>query len=52
VIEAGVAGYEYVGWYGLLAPAGTPAPIIERLNAEVNAILKEPAISVLSERPY
>ncbi len=44
VIEAGVPGYEYVGWYGLLATAGTPPAIIERLNVEVNKILKEPAI--------
>jgi tripartite-type tricarboxylate transporter receptor subunit TctC len=44
VIEAGVAGYEYVGWYGLLATAGTPPAVIDRLNAEINKILKEPAI--------
>ncbi len=36
-----VVGY---GWYGLLAPAGTPAAIIQRLNAEVNAALVDPAI--------
>jgi len=41
VIEAGVAGYEYVGWYGLLAPAGTPAAVIERLNAETNKVLQQ-----------
>jgi tripartite-type tricarboxylate transporter receptor subunit TctC len=34
VAEAGVAGYEALQWYGLLAPAGTPAPIIARLHAE------------------
>lgn len=43
-IEAGVAGYEYVGWYGLLAPAGTPAAVIERLNVETNKILRQAAI--------
>lgn len=43
-IEAGVAGYEYIGWYGLLAPAGTPAAVIERLNAETNKILRQAAI--------
>jgi len=43
VIESGVRGYEYVGWYGLLAPAGTPAAAIERLNAAVNVILRQPA---------
>jgi tripartite-type tricarboxylate transporter receptor subunit TctC len=44
VIEGGIAGYEYVGWYGLLATAGTPPAVIDRLNAEVNKILKETAI--------
>ncbi len=44
VIEAGVAGYEYVGWYGLLAPAGTPAAVIERLNGETNKILRQATI--------
>ena len=45
VIEAGVRGYEYVGWYGLLAPAGTPTAVIERLNAAVNAILRQSAVA-------
>lgn len=40
VHESGVAGYEYVGWYGLLAPAGTPAAIVARLNAESNKFIK------------
>ena len=39
VAEAGVPGYEAVIWLGLMAPAGTPRPILERLNAEVNRIL-------------
>ena len=34
VAEAGIANYEALQWYGLLAPAGTPAPIITRLHAE------------------
>jgi tripartite-type tricarboxylate transporter receptor subunit TctC len=34
VAEAGVAGYEAMQWYGLLAPAGTPAPILARIHAE------------------
>jgi len=42
--ESGVAGVALDIWYGLLAPAGTPRPIVERLNREVNAILGEPAI--------
>jgi tripartite-type tricarboxylate transporter receptor subunit TctC len=34
VAEAGVPGYEAMQWYGMAAPAGTPAPVIARLNAE------------------
>ena len=39
VAEAGVPGYETTIWLGLMAPAGTPRPILEKLNAEVNKIL-------------
>jgi tripartite-type tricarboxylate transporter receptor subunit TctC len=42
VAEAGVPGYEATQWYGLLAPAGTPEPIVARLHAEVVQILKLP----------
>jgi tripartite-type tricarboxylate transporter receptor subunit TctC len=38
--EAGVAGYEVAGWYGVLAPAKTPQPIIARLNREIVRILQ------------
>jgi tripartite-type tricarboxylate transporter receptor subunit TctC len=37
--EAGVPGYEATIWLGLMAPAGTPRPILERLSAEVNKVL-------------
>ena len=37
--EAGVPGYQAANWWGLAAPAGTPQPIVERLNKEINAIL-------------
>ena len=40
VNESGVPGYEYIGWYGLLAPAATPAAVIARLNAESNKFIK------------
>src|SRR3954451_3920271 len=43
-IEAGVAGYEATIWLGLMAPAGTPKPVIDRLNAAVNAMVKRPDI--------
>ncbi|GMU71613.1 MAG: hypothetical protein AMXMBFR42_10770 [Burkholderiales bacterium] len=39
VAEAGVPGYEAVIWLGVMAPAGTPKPIIDRLNAEVRKVL-------------
>jgi tripartite-type tricarboxylate transporter receptor subunit TctC len=42
--EAGVAGYEMNPWFGLFAPAGTPAAIVGRLNAEVNRILALPDV--------
>jgi tripartite-type tricarboxylate transporter receptor subunit TctC len=42
VSEAGVPGYEATIWLGLMAPTGTPKPIIDKLNAEVNKILARP----------
>src|SRR6266852_4796439 len=39
VSEAGVPGYEATIWLGLMAPAGTPRPILEKLSAEVNKVL-------------
>ena len=44
VAESGVPGYEAVGWYGIAAPAQTPAPVVERMNREVNALLARPAL--------
>ena len=44
VAESGVAGFAAVSWTGLLAPAGTPAPVIEKLNREVRNILKLPDV--------
>jgi tripartite-type tricarboxylate transporter receptor subunit TctC len=44
VIEAGVPGYEATIWLGLMAPAGTPKPIIDKLSAAVNAFVKKPEI--------
>lgn len=42
ISEAGVPGFQSVGWYGVLAPHGTPAAMVERLNKELVAILGEP----------
>lgn len=39
VAEGGVPGYEFATWYGLLAPVGTPAPVIAKLNDESGKIL-------------
>ncbi|MEY2861714.1 MAG: hypothetical protein RL392_2172 [Pseudomonadota bacterium] len=39
--EAGVAGYEFTGWHGIAVRAGTPAPIIDKLNSTFNAIFKD-----------
>jgi len=44
VSEAGVPGYEAVIWLGLMAPAGTPKPIVDRLNAEVQKVLAQPDV--------
>jgi tripartite-type tricarboxylate transporter receptor subunit TctC len=42
--EAGVPGYEAVGWFGVVAPAGTPSGIVQRLNHEIAAALKLPEV--------
>jgi len=44
IAEAGVPGYEATIWIGLMSPAGTPKPVIDKLNAEVNKILKRPDV--------
>jgi tripartite-type tricarboxylate transporter receptor subunit TctC len=43
--DAGVAGYKSVAWVGLIAPAGTPQPILLKLNAEMRSILATPEVS-------
>jgi tripartite-type tricarboxylate transporter receptor subunit TctC len=40
IAEAGVPGYEFTAWIGTFAPAGTPKPIVDRLNSEINKALK------------
>ena len=44
VEEAGLSGYEATIWLGLMAPAGTPKPIIDKLNGAVNDAIKRPEI--------
>jgi tripartite-type tricarboxylate transporter receptor subunit TctC len=41
VAESGLPGYEAVGWFGLLAPAATPKPIVAKLSADANGVLSE-----------
>jgi tripartite-type tricarboxylate transporter receptor subunit TctC len=45
IAEAGVPGYEAGAWFGLLAPAGTPKPIVAQLSAESARIIKLPDVS-------
>ena len=44
ISEAGVPGYEATIWLGLMAPAGTPKPIVDKLNAEINKVLSKPDV--------
>ena len=39
--EQGLKNFDVVGWFGILAPTGTPQPVVARLNREINAILKQ-----------
>ena len=43
IAESGVKGFHSTGWYGILAPAGTPMDIIQRLSKETQAVLNDPA---------
>jgi tripartite-type tricarboxylate transporter receptor subunit TctC len=45
VAEAGVPGFEYVTWYGLFAPGGTPKDIVMKLNAQVVQMLADPELA-------
>jgi tripartite-type tricarboxylate transporter receptor subunit TctC len=42
--EAGIAGFEYAPWYGVFAPAGTPAPVLQKIHAAINKVLADPEI--------
>jgi tripartite-type tricarboxylate transporter receptor subunit TctC len=42
--ESGAPGYEWVFWYGLLAPGKTPRPVVAQLNAEITRILRLPEV--------
>ncbi len=42
VAESGIAGFEYSTWYAMLAPAGTPRPVVHRIQSDIAALLKTP----------
>lgn len=47
--EQGVAGYDVQSWAGLMAPVGTPRPVVDRLNAELQKALLVPAVKARLE---
>lgn len=44
IAEAGVPGYEATSWFGLWAPAGTPAPVLDKLHSALTKVLQDPAV--------
>ena len=46
VSESGLPGYDSTGWFGMVAPTGTPVAVITRLNLEINAALREESIQI------
>ena len=44
IAEAGVPGYEATSWFGMFAPAGTPAPVLAKLNAALVKVLAQPDV--------
>jgi tripartite-type tricarboxylate transporter receptor subunit TctC len=50
VSEAGVPGYEHTGWFGIMAPTGTPQPIVDRLNAAIRTVVAKPEVIAIWEK--
>ena len=48
--EAGIPGMDFSNWFGVFAPAGTPADILQRLNRELNAALRSPEVAERLQR--
>ena len=44
IAESGLPGYEASSWYGLLAPAGTPDAVVEKLQKEISKVLRDPHV--------
>ncbi len=45
IAESGLPGFSVLSWMGVLAPAGTPAPIVQRLSSEIRSTLADPAVA-------
>jgi tripartite-type tricarboxylate transporter receptor subunit TctC len=52
IAEAGVPGYEFRGWVAVMAPAGTPKPIVDRLNGEIKKVLSAPDNKLQDLEPW
>jgi len=50
IAEAGVPGYVADNWWGIMAPAGTPQPIVDRLYRDIQAVLKSPELTAAFDR--
>ena len=50
IAAQGVAGFDVANWFAVCAPGGTPPPILERLNREINTILAQPEVKQTLER--
>ena len=48
--EAGIPGMDFSNWFGVFAPAGTPADVLQRLNRELNAALRSPDVAERLQR--
>ena len=43
--ESALPNFEVTSWYGLCAPSGTPAPVLDKVNADLTAVLRLPEIN-------
>jgi tripartite-type tricarboxylate transporter receptor subunit TctC len=50
IAEAGVPGYESTIWLGIMAPAGTPKPVVDKLNAAINKAINRPDVKAAWDR--
>lgn len=50
IAEAGVPGYEATSWFGMFAPAGTPALVLAKLNAAIVKVLAQPDVKKINEQ--